>query len=340
MKLQPRDAPRYFARPEPERTGLLIFGADAMRVALRRQEVVAALLGPGGEDEMRLTRIAAADLRKDKALLADAIKAQGFFPGPRVALLEEATDGLAKIVAAALEDWRAGDAQLVVTAGSLTPRSALRKLFEAHPNAYATGIYDDPPSREEVEAVMKAHGLGPVSTEGMAEIMALSRMLDPGDFRQTIEKLALYTLGQAEPVGPGDVAAVSPSTQDAEQDTLFMAVAEGRAREVGPLLRRLEAQGAAPVSLCIGAVRHFRVLHAAHAHPEGPAKGIARMRPPVHFKRRDRMVRQAQAWGGARLDQALDMLVETDLALRSSGQAPQMALMERTLIRLAMLGGR
>ena len=53
MKLSPRDAVGYFARPEPDRTGLLIYGSDAMRVALRRQEVIAALIGPNGDDEMR-----------------------------------------------------------------------------------------------------------------------------------------------------------------------------------------------------------------------------------------------------------------------------------------------
>ena len=94
MKLSPRDAPRFFAKPETGRAGVLIFGADAMRVALKRQELIANLVGPEGEAEMRLTRIPASDLRKDPALLADAIKAQGFFPGPRVAFVEDAADGL------------------------------------------------------------------------------------------------------------------------------------------------------------------------------------------------------------------------------------------------------
>ena len=58
MKLQTRDAAAYFAKPDPSKTGLLIYGADAMRVALKRQEVIAALVGPNGEDEMRLTRLA------------------------------------------------------------------------------------------------------------------------------------------------------------------------------------------------------------------------------------------------------------------------------------------
>ena len=37
--------------------GLLIFGADPMRVAMKRQEVIAAVIGPEGEAEMRLTRL-------------------------------------------------------------------------------------------------------------------------------------------------------------------------------------------------------------------------------------------------------------------------------------------
>ncbi len=80
MKLAGAAAARYFAKPDPDRTGLLIYGGDAMRVALRRQEVIAALIGPQGEEEMRLTRIAGADLRKSSSLLLDAIKEVGFFP--------------------------------------------------------------------------------------------------------------------------------------------------------------------------------------------------------------------------------------------------------------------
>ena len=49
MKLAGVQATRYFAKPEAHRTGLLIFGMDAMRVAIKRQEVIAALIGPEGE---------------------------------------------------------------------------------------------------------------------------------------------------------------------------------------------------------------------------------------------------------------------------------------------------
>ena len=340
MKLTGAAAAKFFARPEPDRAGALIFGADAMRVALRRQELIAALIGPEGEAEMRLTRLSGADLRKDPALLDDAMRAQGFFPGPRVAFVEEAADGVAEVVKAALRAWAKGDAMLVVTAGSLGKTSALRKAFEDHPNAYAIGIYDDPPGREEIEAVLAKAGLAEIGREAMTDLLALARDLDPGDFRQTVEKIALYKFGDATPLSPADVAACAPATIEAEVDDVLNAVAEARAGDVGPLMRRLEGQGVTPVGLSIAAMRHFRTLHAAASAPGGAAEGIARMRPPVFGPRRDRMLRQAQGWGMHNLEKAIGILTDTDLTLRSTSRAPAMAVIERALIRLAMLNRR
>ncbi|KGM87699.1 DNA polymerase III, delta subunit [Roseovarius mucosus DSM 17069] len=340
MKLSPRDAVRYFAKPEAQRTGILIYGADAMRVALRRQELLAALLGPTADEEMRLSRMPAGDLRKDPAALMDAVKAQGFFPGPRAAFVEDANDTAADAILAALGDWREGDAQIIVTAGALKATSRIRKAFEGHPNAYAVGIYDDPPSREEIEATLARAGLRDVPGPVMSDLTALARDLDPGDFRQTIEKLALYKLGDATPLSAADIAACAPASTEADLDDILNIVAEGRSAEIGPVMRRLKAQGTQPVGLCIGATRHFRALYTAASDPGGAAQGIARMRPPIFGPRRDRMLRQAQGWGAERLQQALTILTDTDLTLRSAGQrAPEMALVERALIRLAMLAG-
>jgi DNA polymerase-3 subunit delta len=340
MKLSARQAPAYFAKPDPEATGLLIFGADAMRVALKRQEVIRALIGEAGEEEMRLTRIAAADLRKDPALLLDAIKAQGFFPGQRVAFVEDAGDGLADVIGTALEEWRSGDAQVVVTAGSLAARSKLRKVFEDHPKAYAAGIYDDPPSREEIEAALSKAGLGQVPADAMAALTDLARTLDPGDFRQTLEKVALYKLGDTSPLTAEEVALSAPASIEAALDDVLNIAAEGKAQDVGPVLRRLQAQGVGAVGLCIGATRHFRTLHAVASDPGGPGAGIGKLRPPVFGPRRDRIERQASAWGMHKLERALSLLLDTDLMLRSTAEVPEMAVMERALLRIAWMGRR
>lgn len=338
MKLSPRDADGYFARPDPEKTGILIYGADAMRVALKRQQLLQSLLGPGAEEEMRLTRLPGGELRKDPAALLDAVKAVGFFPGPRAVLVEDTPETSAPAVLAALEDWVAGDAQIVVTAGQLKPNSKIRKAFETSRGAYAVGIYDDPPSRAEIERILGEASIRDVPRDVMSVLTDLANDVGPGDFARIIDKLALYKFGDNSPLTLEDVDAVAPQSTEAALDDVLNVVAEARSGEIGPLIRKLQAQGTNAVSLCIGATRHFRTLYAAASDPGGAAAGVGRLRPPVYGKRRDRIVRQAQAWGPAKLETALTLLTDTDLQLRSAAQtAPAMAVMERALIRLAML---
>jgi DNA polymerase-3 subunit delta len=74
--------------------------------------------------------------------------------------------------------------------------------------------------------------------------------------------------------------------------------------------------------------------------PGGASAGVARLRPPVYGPRRDKIARQVSHWGRDRLEKALTALTDTDLQLRSASTAPQAALMERTLIRLAMMARR
>lgn len=336
MKLNARDARAYFSKPDPTKAGLLIYGPDAMRIATRRKDVLMALVGKSAEEEMRLTRLNSADVRKDPAALLDAVKAQGFFPGPRAALVDDATDTLTKTITAALEDWKDGDAQIVVTAGQLTPRSSLRKLFEGHRNALAAPVYADPPTRDEIEAELKTAGIRDIASEALSDLLELGRALEPGDFRQTVEKLALYTLKQETPVSSEDVAACAPVSSEAALDDALDIVAEGRSQEIGPILTRLEAQGIAPVRLCIGATLHFRRLYTAACDPRGPEAGMF----GVPFSRKDKLVRQSKTWGAARLEQALQLLTDTDLQLRSSKPTPDMALVERAMIRLSMMNRR
>ncbi|SFS20167.1 DNA polymerase III subunit delta [Yoonia litorea] len=337
MKLSGPAAKEYLRKPDAAHTAILIFGADAMRVADARTQSIKFLVGPQGEEEMRLTRINAADLRKDPALLDDAIKAQGFFPGHRVAFVEDATDGLAKTLEAALADWQPGDAQVIITAGQLTAKSALRKVVENHRNAVSIGLYDDPPSGADIELAISDAGLERPSQDVMDQLLSLANSLEPGDFRQTLEKISLYKLSDNTPLTLEDVAACAPQSADADVDDILDAVTDGQPDQLGPLLRNLTAQGVLPVTLCIQATRHFRRLHMVASDPNGPASGVGRLRPPVFGPRRDKISRQAGRWGRDRLERALTALTDLDLQLRSAQSAPPAALAERTFIRLAMI---
>ena len=333
MKLSTAQAAGYFAKPDPDKAGVLIYGADAMRVSLKRQDLIAALLGPNGAEELRLTRIPSAKLREEPALIQDGMKSVGFFPGPRVVFVEDVTEAQSAVVLDGLAAWAPGDAQLVVTAGALKPTSKLRKGFEAHADAVAIGIYDNPPTRAEIEQELAQAGIANVSGDVLQALSDLAHALEPGDFRQTLEKLSLYKLNDNDPLSHHDIAACAPASIEADVDDVLLLIGDGQTAQVGPIMQRLSAQGVNAVTLCIGAMRYMRTLHRAASDQGG--------RPQIWGPNRDRMLRQAQRLGVSRLETALRILTDTDLQLRSAGQnAPAMALVERAFIRLAMLSAR
>ncbi|MFO1141409.1 MAG: DNA polymerase III subunit delta [Amaricoccus sp.] len=335
MKLAAREAGRFLARPDPGCAGVLLYGADPMRVALKRAALVEALIGPDGAADMRLTRIAGAEVRRDPAGVIDAMKALGFFSGPRAVLVEDAGDAAAAAIKAALEAWAAGDARLVVTAGGLGAGSALRKAFEALPRAVAIGIYADPPGRREIEDALAAAGLPLPDRAVMGDLEGLARALDPGDFAQFVAKLALYKRGDPAPLASEDVAACAPPLGEAEVDAMVALAADGDARGLARAFRGIGGTGN-PTGVTIAAGRYFRILHAA-ASAGDPEAALSRARPPVFGDRRARMAAQARALGAGELEKALALIMEAELALRSARPTPARALVERLLVRIAML---
>lgn len=325
MKLSPRDLNAFVAKPKAA-AGLLLYGRDVMRIALKRQEFLKTLLGANADEEMRLTRMSAPELRREPAMLMDAIKAVGFFPGPRAVLVEDAIETVAPIILEALSAWQDGDAQITVTAGDLKKTSKLLKAFEQDARTYAAAIYDNPPDRAEIERMLADAKLVP-DDSAMAALADLARAIDPGDFRQTLEKISLYKIGDSAPLNAHDVAVCAPASTEAAIDDLLNVVAEARHAEIGPVLQKLQSQGVNAVSLCIGALRHFRTLHRAAASPGSPIWG----------PNRDRLQGQVRKWNIEKLESAITLLTDTDLHLRSAGQtAPAMAMVERAFIRLAM----
>jgi DNA polymerase-3 subunit delta len=188
--------------------------------------------------------------------------------------------------------------------------------------------------------MLGAAGLSGIPAEAAAALADLARAIDPGDFRQTAEKIALYKLGDPAPLSESEVADLAPATLLAEGRDVINAALDYDEQSVGLLMHRLEGQGVQPVALCIEATRFLRAVHAVATDPSRLPSVAARIRPPLFGERRDRMARQARAWGSARLEAALAILVETDLTLRSSSRAPGMAVMERALIRIAMMDKR
>ena len=110
MKLSGRNLASFFEAPPKGVMGVLIYGNDAMRVASKREKLIHAILGPNADEEMRLARISRENLKKSPEQAIDLCKAQGFFPGQRAFLIEDANETVTDIIIKAFDVWNNGDA--------------------------------------------------------------------------------------------------------------------------------------------------------------------------------------------------------------------------------------
>ena len=337
MILKNRDLTAFFASPPKGIAGVLIYGSDYMRVANKRQKLIQSLLGPKADEEMRLSRISKDDLKKSPEIAIDLCKAQGFFPGQRALLIEEANETISDVIIKTVDIWKDGDATLIITSGPLKPASTLRKFFEQHKNAVSAPIYDNPLNRYEIKNIISDAGLKNVTQESFNHLSQIALQLEPGDFKQTIEKLALYKLNDETPLTNNDISECIPMSNEAQIDEVLAVVLSGNHSKISQIVNQLRSQGVLPVTLVIAATRHFKILFSIATNPKGPSVGAAALRPPVYGPRRESLIKQAQKWGPEKIKGAIKFITATDLKLRSKNQqAPQMAIVERLFIRLAM----
>ena len=338
MKLNPRDVSSYCSKPNPSKAGLLIYGADSLRIAALLEKVVLALVGPSGKDEFRLLRLASDEVQRDGGELAAAVKSQSFFPGQRAVVVENAADGIVKAIEWAFKERAESDAPIIVTAGMLRPASKLRKLFESHKDAYCAAVYADQISSFEIKEAVKNAGLKRVSPSAMSDIEALGKFMSPQALRLFLDKIALYKLSDDSEVAPDDVEACASDGGEMQLDDLMNAVADGHPEKVCTAIRRLCSQGYAPISICIIAQRMFRNIFLVASDPSGPEFGIARIRPPVLGRKKQRLLRQAIHWKTRGAEFALLRLGRTDRYLRSGRPIPALEAVESTLVRIAKAG--
>ena len=190
----------------------------------------------------------------------------------------------------------------------------------------------------EVEKIISESGLQNVTQDGFAQLILLASQLQPGDFKQTVDKLALYKLNDKTPVTYQDIISCAPISKEADIDEVLNVVLAGNEFKVSQILGRLSSQGTLPVTLIIAATRHFKSLFSIISNPGGANAGATALRPPIFGPRKEVLKNQAKKWGPVKIKTAIKILTASDLQLRSANQkAPQMALVERLFIKIAML---
>lgn len=338
-KLSAAKVAGYLKKPDPSHAALLLYGPDPTLITDRREALVRHLLG-AEDDPFRLARFSGADLKQDGALLSDEINAIGFGGSDKVIVLDRAGDAVQSAIAEAL-DSRIGEARLIVTADALAAGSKLRKLFEGRTDAMALPCYPPEGAAKEdaFEQSLSALKAPPLSMEARRALGPILHGMQHGEIARFAETLALACLN-SDSIDAGDVLAIAPLSGEADYDTAVQAIARGNARVVPGVLAALDAQGTSIAGLIRILSLHFQKLHRTKSlmEYEGMDAGsaIGKLRPPLFFKMRDSFASQLRNWPLASLEAAMTQLSALEGEMRSGKPLPERALIERTLMRVAM----
>lgn len=336
MKIGARDADSFVRSPGSEICGVLVYGPDAGLVRLR---IEALIRGAAGDlnDPFRTVDLNARELLDDPARLADESAALSMTGGRRAVRIRQAEDTLAPLFKGFLSA-PPGDALVVVEAGDLPARSALRKSFEGAKAGAAVPCYRD--DERNLPLVIRdiLQELGHQATPDAVAYLAANLGGDRQLSRRELEKLALYKGTGSEPITLEDAQACVGDSAALSLDDLAYAVAGGAAAEAERALTRSLQEGVQPVGALRAVARHFLRLHLVVGLIEtGMSLGdaIKRLRPPLFWKLAPPFRAQAMAWPSAALARVLARLLQAEADCKRGG-APDVTICARTLLEITV----
>jgi len=229
MKITGGRANRFISKPSDDIVGVLLFGPDRGLVKDRARLLSHAFIA-NPEDDFSTTVLTADDLQSDPAKFSDEMVALSLLGDARLVRVrldhERSGAALAKAIKGFDTDPGRCAAKVIIEAGDLTPRSAIRKAFEAAGHFAAIGCY--------------TAGLGDIANFVRTELDQYGINVDPaamdvwvpllqGDqslMRNEVEKIALYKgFGQTPNavVSLDDIKAIAAGGQTASIDGIIMA---------------------------------------------------------------------------------------------------------------------
>lgn len=329
MKIDARAVQGFLKSPDPAVRVVLLFGPDQGMVAERGRQIGATVVDDIN-DPFAAVDLLEADLKDDLARLGDEARALSFGGGRRLVRVRGGGEIVAKALTLYLEEPGEGSL-VVVEAGELSPRAALRSICEKSRICAAIGCYADQGGG--LAALIKtAFGDARIAADRDAvDLLTAQLAEDRGIVRSEIEKLVLY-VGEG---GRVDIPAVEACLTDAAAvsiDGLAFACGDGDAKSVDQLTRRALDEGVSEIALIRALQQHFLRLEWVVGQNGGDA--VSRLRPPVFFKYKERFLRQTRRWTLASIRRAITALTEAEIACKSSDQ-PAALICSRAFLAIA-----
>lgn len=313
---------------------VVVYGSDTGRVHEVAADIVRASAG-SLNDPFLVVRLSDGSLLGDPSLLIDEACSLSLVGGRRIVWVASAGRGFQGALEAYLTD-PGGDALIVAEAAALPKSSKLRSMCEQSKFVSVIACYEDSP--EELRALVSR-----AASEARLRIAddVLEHIVDRigGDralSRREIEKLLMYCHGKSS-IELEDIEAACGDVSASSLDALLDAAFVGNLAECCRRLAQLEDSGMSPSGILTSMGNHLARLQELRSEIDRgrPRDMVVRnTRPPIHFNRQSRMMRQLVLWSAAVLDEAQGTVLEATALTRQFATLDH-AITERAILSLA-----
>lgn len=350
VALKGRAIKGFLSDRDPHIAAILIYGPDS-GLARERAVKLASSVVEDLKDPFNYLELSDSDLKDEPGRLADEIAALSFAGGERVIRIRTSGEAAAKPAGVLLDALDGGHLKpngiVIIEAGELSPRSGLRKAFEKAKCGAAMPCYVEGAGDVRAMATEMARAEDLRFDDDALNLVVAILGEDHGVSRGEIDKLILYKGPKSLRSGPDTIslddvkASLVDGLGDAMDDTAS-AAADGAPTRLAKALHKAATAGASPIGLLRALQRQFSRLKTANDfmdNGENAASAMKKLRPPVFFGEQRAFENRLHKWRGAKLDLALRMLIDAELDAKTTG-APQREIVERTALRLAVMGKR
>ena len=306
MQLKANEVERYIKNKAGFHPVILIYGADQGLVS-ERADVISHLALEGNDDPLSKLTLESDDIANDPGRLIDEANAVALFGGDKVIRVRlNGTRQITKSISAVLDEG-SGQSIVLIEGGDLKKSNPVRSLIEKSKTAITIPCYAD--DNRSLNMLLQEE----LQTNNMrisqdAQSLLLSLI---GQNRQTsrneIQKLCLYAHDKGEITVDDVNLLVGDASASLVDDTIDW-ILSGQLQLGLNNFENSLVMGHNSFQTIIALQRHLTRLQLLS---DDVAKGasvrdvIDRARPPIHFKRKQAVSKQATIWRGEMVKKAL-----------------------------------
>jgi DNA polymerase III subunit delta len=330
--LKAHEVARYLLRPDLSEGIFLAYGPDAGLVRETGQALVRHF---SGNEAISLVTLDANDADTDTARLETEAKSASLFGEKRVVRVRNASKALVMGLTDLKDD--PGGAAIILEAGNLLPKDALRALVETAKFGRALPCY---PDTDETLTALIRETLGKAGIAADGDTIAVMRSSFGNDreiTRRELDKLVLYA-EKSKRLTREDVLVLCADNSALLIDDVIDAAGTGHAQNAETTLNKALNSGTEPQKILVMTAMHFAGLRRLRAEVSSgkPVRSVIDgMRPKPHFSRRAALEQQLRLW----TDSALaDVCERLHAATAESRWKPALSesLVRRTILAIAM----